>query len=97
MVSALFWAPLVLSVGFEGLSLVCGTWELVFDVRWLVLSVNRHDTGEGRGGGSDTGGGGLPPTGTGVPQLQENAPPKDPTVGLCLGSSGGPRGMGACL
>jgi len=31
---------------------------------------------------------------TGVPHLQENALPSDPTViGLCLGSSGGPRGV----
>ena len=29
---------------------------------------------------------------TGVPQLQENAPPWDPTVGLCPGSWGVPRG-----
>ena len=29
---------------------------------------------------------------TGVPHLQENAPPKDRTVGLCLGPYGGLRG-----
>ena len=34
---------------------------------------------------------------TGVPHLQENAPPQDPTVGLCLGSQGGPRGLGFLL
>ena len=34
---------------------------------------------------------------TGVPHLQENAPPWDPTVGLCLGSWGGPRGVGGFL
>jgi len=43
----------------------------------------------------------LPPTPstlypTGVPHLQENAPPRDPTVGLCLGSWGGPRGWAFC-
>ena len=26
--------------------------------------------------------------------LKTNAPPSDPTVGLCLGSLGGPRGVG---
>ena len=31
--------------------------------------------------------------GTGVPHLQENTPPWDPTLGLCLGSKGVPRGM----
>ena len=31
---------------------------------------------------------------TGVPPLQENAFPWDPTVGLCLGSYGGPRRRG---
>ena len=30
---------------------------------------------------------------TGVPHSQENAPPEDPTVGLCLGSWGGARGV----
>ena len=30
--------------------------------------------------------------GTGVPHLQENALPWDPTVGLCLGSEGVPGG-----
>ena len=30
----------------------------------------------------------------GVPHLKENAPPQDPTAGLCLGSSGGSRGVG---
>ena len=34
---------------------------------------------------------------TGVPHLQENAPPWDPTVGLCLGSKGGPRGVGVFM
>ena len=34
---------------------------------------------------------------TGVPHLQENAPPLDPTVGLCLGSCRGPRGVGVFL
>ena len=33
----------------------------------------------------------------GVPRLQENAPPLDPTVGLCLGSLGGPPGVGVFL
>ena len=33
--------------------------------------------------------------GTGLPHLQENAPHWDPTVGLCLGSYGGPMGGGA--
>ena len=28
---------------------------------------------------------------TGVPYIQEHAPPYDPTVGLCLGSEGGGR------
>ena len=28
----------------------------------------------------------------GVPHLQENAPPQDPTMSLCLGSYGDPRG-----
>ena len=28
----------------------------------------------------------------GVPRLHENAPPYDPTGGLCLGPYGGPRG-----
>ena len=32
--------------------------------------------------------------GTGVPRSQENASPQDPTVGLCLGPYGGPRGGG---
>ena len=31
---------------------------------------------------------------TGLPRLQETAPPEDPTVGLCLGSWGGPKGVG---
>ena len=31
---------------------------------------------------------------TGVPHLQENAPPQDPTVGLCLGYQGEPIGVG---
>ena len=35
--------------------------------------------------------------GAGVPRSQENALPWDPTVGLCLGSSGGPRGVGVLL
>ena len=30
---------------------------------------------------------------TGVPRSQKNAPTKDPTVGLCLGSYGGHRGV----
>ena len=34
---------------------------------------------------------------TGVPRLQENATPEDPTVGLCLGAYGGPRGGGGFL
>ena len=41
-----------------------------------------------------------PPVGsfrTGVPDLRENAPPEDPTVGLCLGSYGGPGGVGVFL
>ena len=32
-----------------------------------------------------------------VPHLQENATPLDPTVGLCLGSQGGPRGVSVFL
>jgi len=32
------------------------------------------------------------PNTTGVPHLQESAPPYDPNVGLRLGSYGGPRG-----
>ena len=32
--------------------------------------------------------------GTGAPPLQENATLEDPTVGLCLESSGGPRVLG---
>ena len=39
----------------------------------------------------------LLPTGAGVPRLQENAPPSDPTVGLCLGSLGGLSGVGVFL
>ena len=31
---------------------------------------------------------------TRVPHLQENAPYQDPSVGLCLGSQGIPRGVG---
>jgi len=47
-----------------------------------------------------------PPTGyahterpdpTGVPYLQENTSPQDPTVGPCLGPYGGPRGGGNFL
>jgi len=34
---------------------------------------------------------------TGVPRSKETAPPQDPTVGLCLGTYGGPRGGGAFL
>ena len=34
-------------------------------------------------------------TRTGAPRLKENAPPQDPTVGLCLGPCGGPRGVSA--
>ena len=34
---------------------------------------------------------------TGVPHLQENATPSDATVGLCLGTWGGPRGGGRFL
>ena len=34
---------------------------------------------------------------TGVPHLHEEALPWDPIVGLCLGSSGGPRGAGIFL
>ena len=34
---------------------------------------------------------------TGVPHLQEDAPPEDPTVGLCLGSWGNPREMDVLL
>ena len=34
---------------------------------------------------------------TGVPHVQENAPPQDPTVGLCLGSLGGSQGGGRFL
>ena len=34
---------------------------------------------------------------TGVPRLQETAPPYDPTVGLCLGSKGSPRGVSVFL
>ena len=33
----------------------------------------------------------------GVPRSQENAPPCDLTVGLCLGLYGGPRGVGCFL
>ena len=32
---------------------------------------------------------------TGVPHLQENAPPYDPTVRLCIGAYGDPWGVGA--
>ena len=35
--------------------------------------------------------------GTGVPHLQENASPWDPTVGLCLETYGDPRGAGVFL
>ena len=35
-----------------------------------------------------------PDAGTGVPRSLENAPPKDLTVGLCLGTYGSPRGGG---
>ena len=34
---------------------------------------------------------------TGVPRFQETATPQDSTVGLCLGSKGGPRGVGVFL
>ena len=34
---------------------------------------------------------------TGVPRLYENALPEDPTVGPCIGSWGGPRGVGVFL
>ena len=34
---------------------------------------------------------------SGVPHLQENATPEDPTISLCLGSWGGRRGMGVFL
>jgi len=34
---------------------------------------------------------------TGVPGSYENAPSKEPTVGLCLGSYGGPKGVGVFL
>ena len=36
----------------------------------------------------------LPSEYTGVPHLYENAPPYDPTAGLCLGAYGDPRGVG---
>ena len=32
-----------------------------------------------------------------VPRSKENAPPQDPTEGLCLGSQWGPKGMGVLL
>ena len=35
--------------------------------------------------------------GTGVPHLHDHAPHQDPAVGLCLGSYGGPRALGAFL
>ena len=34
---------------------------------------------------------------TGVPHLQETEPPWDPTLALCLGPYGGPRGGGVFL
>ena len=34
---------------------------------------------------------------TGVPHLKEHAPPQDPTVGLCMGSWWGHRGVGVFL
>ena len=34
---------------------------------------------------------------TGVPRSEETAPHSDPTVGMCLGPYGGPRGGGLCL
>ena len=33
----------------------------------------------------------------GVPRSHKSAPPEDPTVGLCLGHYGGPRGGGGFL
>ena len=52
------------------------------------------------GRGQQTGAGGRkeaenPPTG--VPHVQEHATPEAPTVGLCLGSWGGPRGVRVLL
>ena len=34
---------------------------------------------------------------TGVPRSYKNVPPQDPTVALCLGPYGGPRGVGCLL
>jgi len=34
----------------------------------------------------------LHPYDKGVPRSKETAPPQDPTVGLCLGPHGSPRG-----
>ena len=39
-------------------------------------------------------GGTTVPFVTGVPRSYENAPPWDPTVGLCLGTYGDPRRVG---
>ena len=40
--------------------------------------------------------GGVLDSATGVPRSYEIPPPQDPTVALCLGTCGDPRGVGVC-